>query len=74
MKKIIELIKVVFMIIIVTSVSLCGFGGGMFVFGLPIVWLCNLQGVAAEIVIVLSIFVPMPFAFWLAPKISDKIF
>lgn len=59
-------------VIIILIVALCGFGGGLLVFGLPIIFIFKLSGVIAEIISILTIFVPMPIAWYLAPKLSDK--
>ncbi len=67
-------IKLGLEIILITIISLCAFGGGLFVFGLPLLWILQPSPAMVELIVFMSIFVPMPFAWWIAPKISDKIF
>lgn len=54
-------------------ISLCAFGGGLICFGLPILFIFQPSPIVSQIITVVSIFLPMPFAWWLAPKLSDKI-
>lgn len=60
--------------ILVTIISLCGFGGGFIVFGLPIIYIFQPSPTVCEIITFITVFLPMPFAWWIAPKISDKLF
>lgn len=67
MKKIKEIMLITGIVII----SLCGFGGGCIIWFL-ISLLIKPSPQVFEIVFYISIFAPMPFCWWIAPKISEK--
>ncbi len=60
-------------IIILTLVSMCAFGGGLIIFGLPLLLIFEPIESMANIIIFITTFLPMPFAWYFAPKILDKI-
>ena len=60
-------------IIILTLISMCAFGGGLIIFGLPLLLIFKPIESVANIIIFTTTFVPMSFAWHLAPKIADKI-
>lgn len=60
-------------IIILTLVSMCAFGGGLIIFGLPLLLIFKPIESAANIIIFTTTFLPIPFAWHFAPKIADKI-
>ena len=60
-------------IIILTLVSVCAFGGGLIIFGFPLLLIFKPIESIANIIIFITTFLPMPFAWYFAPKISDKI-
>lgn len=66
-------IKFIFEVIILTIISLCAFGGGFIIFGLPIMYIFEPNPITCEIITFITVFVPMPLAWYIAPKISDKI-
>lgn len=59
--------------IILTFVSMCAFGGGLIIFGLPLLLIFKPIESVANIIIFTTTFLPMPFAWHFAPKIADKI-
>ena len=60
-------------IIILTLVSMCAFGGGLIIFGLPLLLIFKPIESVANIIIFTTTFLPMPFTWHFAPKIADKI-
>lgn len=60
-------------IIILTLMSMCAFGGGLIIFGLPLLLIFKPIESVANIIIFTTTFLPMPFAGYFAPKIADKI-
>lgn len=60
-------------IIILTLVSMCAFGGGLIIFGLPLLLVFKPIESIANIIIFITTFLPMPFAWYFAPEIADKI-
>lgn len=59
-------------IIILTLVSMCAFGGGLIIFGLPFLLVFKPIESIANIIIFITTFLPIPFAWYFAPKIADK--
>lgn len=59
--------------IILTFISMCAFGGGLIIFGLPLLLVFKPIESIANIIIFATTFLPMPFAWHFAPKIADKI-
>ena len=70
MKKILEIIKTILIIGVLTLVSICAFGGGCLIY----VVICFLFGVdkVDPIITLVATLAPVPVAWWLAPKLSDK--
>lgn len=60
-------------IIILTLMSMCAFGGGLIIFGLPLLLIFKPIESVANIIIFTTTFLRMPFAWYFAPKIADKI-
>lgn len=65
-------IKEILLIISLVVVALCGFGGG-FIFWFIISLIIKPSPQVFEIVFYISIFAPIPFCWWIAPKIGEKI-
>lgn len=60
-------------IIILTIISVCAFGGGLIIFGLPLLFIFKPVEIVSNIIIFATAFIPIPFAWYFAPKIADKI-
>lgn len=67
-----KIIKLILEIFIITMVTLCGFGGGFIIFGLPIIYLFQPTSIICKIMVIITIFIPMAIAWYIAPKINDK--
>lgn len=67
-------LKLFLEIILVIIISMCGFGGGFIIFGLPIIFIFQPSPIVCDIITFVTVFLPMPFAWYIAPKLSDKIF
>lgn len=67
-----KLLKDIYILIIGTILSICGFGGGCLFYLL----FCIIFGIENinKIIFILCIFAPMPFCWWIAPKFSQKYF
>lgn len=59
--------------IILTFISMCAFGGGLIIFGLPLLFIFKPVEIVSNIIIFTTTFIPIPFAWYFAPKIADKI-
>lgn len=64
-------IKTMLLIIAITIISLCGFGGGCLIWYL-IALIIKPSPTVFEIMFYITTFVPIPFCWWIAPKISEK--
>lgn len=68
-----KILKTIMLIVITTIITICAFGGGC------IIW-CLLSLIIKptpevfEIAFYISIFVPIPFCWWIAPKFAEKYF
>lgn len=69
-----RIIKTIILVITITILVLCAFGGGSIVFGIPLIWILKPSAEMCDLIVFLTALVPMPFAYWLAPKISKKYF
>ena len=65
-------IKTIFYVCLLTIVSICAFGGGCIIWMFLAVFIQPNPQVM-ELVFYISALVPVPFCWYLAPKISDKI-
>ena len=70
MKKILEIIKTILIIGVLTLVALCAFGGGCMIY-VVICLLFGIDGVNPTTALITAV-IPAPFAWWIAPKLSDK--
>ena len=71
MKKFITSIIFIIKILITTIIALCGFGGGCLIyFTIALLFKININ----ETIFILSILIPVPISWWLAPKISEKFY
>ena len=66
-------IKTILLFITIIIVSLCGFGGGCIIWFL-IALIIKPSPMVFEIMFYITTFIPMPFCWWIAPKISKKFF
>lgn len=68
-----KILKTIMLIIIITIISICAFGGSCIIWSL----LCLIikpSPTVFEIMFYITTFVPMPFCWWIAPKIGEKYF
>ena len=72
MEKMKKILKEIYIIVIVIFITTCAFGGGC-VYYVAFCLIFNL-GSINPIICVISVFAPMPFCFWYAPKFSEKYF
>lgn len=68
-----KIFLIIIEIIILTFISMCAFGGGLIIFGLPLLLILKPIEIFSYIIVFLTTFVPIPFAWCFAPKILDKI-
>lgn len=68
-----EILKTIMLIIITTIILLCAFGGGCLIWSL-IALIIKPSPTVFEIMFYITTFVPMPFCWWIAPKIGEKYF
>ena len=66
-----EILKTIMLIIIITIISLCAFGGGFIIWCL-LALIIKPNPTVFEIMFYITTFVPMPFCWWIAPKIGEK--
>ena len=66
-----KILKTIMLIIIITIISICGFGGGCIIWSL-LSLIIKPSPQVFEIMFYISTFVPIPFCWWVAPKISEK--
>lgn len=68
-----KILKTIMLIIITTIISICAFGGGCIIWSL-LALIIKPSLTVFEIMFYITTFVPMPFCWWIAPKISEKYF
>lgn len=68
-----KILKTIILIIIITIISICAFGGGCIIWSL-LALIIKPSPTVFEIMFYITTFVPMPFCWWIAPKISEKYF
>lgn len=68
-----KILKTIMLIIIITIISICAFGGGCIIWSL-LALIIKPSPTVFEIMFYITTFVPMPFCWWIAPKISEKYF
>ena len=66
-----EILKTIMLIIIITIISLCAFGGGCIIWSL-LALIIKPSPTVFEIMFYASALVPIPFCWWVAPKIDEK--
>lgn len=66
-----EILKTIMLIIIITIISICAFGGGCIIWSL-LALIIKPSPTVFEIMLYITTFVPMPFCWWIAPKIGEK--
>lgn len=66
-----EILKTIMLIIIITIISICAFGGGCIIWYL-LALIIKPSPTVFEIMFYITTFVPMPFCWWIAPKIGEK--
>lgn len=66
-----KILKRIMLIIIITIISLCAFGGGCIIWCL-LALIIKPSPTVFEIMFYITTFVPMPFCWWIAPKIGEK--
>lgn len=72
MRKILKGLKMILEIIILLIVTICTFGGGCLIWTIIAIFIQPSPQVA-EIMFYVSALVPIPFCWYIAPKISNKI-
>lgn len=68
-----KILKTIILIIIKTIISICAFGGGCIIWSL-LALIIKPSPTVFEIMFYITTFVPMPFCWWIAPKIGEKYF
>lgn len=68
-----KVLKNILLVIVITIVSICGFGGGCIIWSIIAIF-TKPSSQVAEIMFYVSALVPIPFCWWVAPKISEKFF
>lgn len=68
-----KILKTIILIIIITIISICAFGGGCIIWSL-LALIIKPSPTVFEIMFYITTFVPMPFCWWIAPKIGEKYF
>lgn len=68
-----KILKTIMLIIIITIISICAFGGGSLIWFL-IALLIKPSPLVFGIWLYIFTFVPMPFCWWVASKIGEKYF
>lgn len=68
-----KIFKKLLLFMLIMLISLCGFGGGALIWVL-ISLLINPSPIVFQVMFVVTCFVPMPFCWWIAPKIGEKYF
>lgn len=66
-----EILQTIMLIIIITIISLCAFGGGYIIWYL-LALIIKPSPTVFEIMFYITTFVPMPFCWWITPKIGEK--
>lgn len=66
-----KILKTIMLIIIITIVAICAFGGGCIIWSL-LALIIKPSSTVFEIMFYILTFVPMPFCWWIAPKIGEK--
>ena len=69
-----KVLKTIFLITILTIITICAFGGGCLIWSLFVAIVQpNITPQTNEIMFFISALAPIPFCWWIAPKIDDKI-
>lgn len=67
-----KILKTIILIIIII-ISICAFGGGCIIWSL-LALIIKPSPTVFETMFYITTFVPMPFCWWIAPKIGEKYF
>lgn len=67
-----KIIKTILEIILITIVSICAFGGGCIIWTFLAMFI-QPEPKIMEIMFYITMFVPMPFCWYIAPKLGEKI-
>lgn len=68
-----KILKNTLLIIAITIISICGFGGGCLIWSIIAIFI-KPNPLISEVMFYVSALVPIPFCWWIAPKISEKFF
>ena len=68
-----KILKNILLIIAITIISICGFGGGCLIWSIIAIFI-NPNPLISEIMFYVSALVPIPFCWWIALKLSEKFF
>lgn len=68
-----KILKKILLVIAITVISICGFGGGCLIWSIIAIFI-NPNPLISEIMFYVSALVPIPFCWWVAPKLSEKFF
>lgn len=68
-----KMLKDILLMIAMTVVMICGFGGGCLIWSL-LALIIKPSPTVFEIMFYTTTFVPIPFCWWIAPKIGEKFF
>lgn len=68
-----KILKTIILTIIFVLVTVCAFGGGFFIWVL-IALIIKPNPKVFEIGLYIFTFAPIPFCFWIAPKLAEKYF
>lgn len=66
-----KMLKDILLMIAMTVVMICAFGGGCIIWCL-LALIIKPSPTVFEIMFYITTFVPMPFCWWIAPKIGEK--
>ena len=66
-------IKTILLFIAIVIISLCGFGGGCLIWSIIAIFI-KPNPLISEVMFYVSALVPIPFCWWIAPKLSEKFF
>lgn len=66
-------IKTILLFIAIVIISLCGFGGGCLIWSIIAIFI-KPNPLISEVMFYVSALVPIPFCWWIAPKLGEKFF
>lgn len=68
-----EILKEILLIMATTIIAICAFGGGCIIWSL-IASLIKPNIAIFEVMFYISTFIPIPFCWWIAPKMTEKFY